>query len=104
MHTDLATRRRALLRAYISYLEAERRWETALENARLWYPATNRSRVSFVGNPGSPVRRLHDQRQRALERLKASRLKLAVAKRRLSQKPAKPRTVLRLTHMVLELV
>lgn len=104
MRKELEVRRRALLRAYKRYLEVERIWADAVKDARSWYPAQSRPRTSFVGNPGSPIRRLHEQRQKALHQLQVSRLKLAIAKQRFSRKTAKPSVVLRLTYSELDTV
>lgn len=104
MHADLEVRRRALVRAYTQYLVAERNWINAVEDVRGLCRAEFRSQTAFVGNPGSPIRRLHEKRQKALQRLQVSRLKLAIAKRRLLRRSAKPRLVFRLSYAEIDMV
>ena len=66
MHADLETRRRVLLLTYRRYLEADRAWNTALREMRTWFPTTRRPVSAIIGNPGSPIRRLYEQRARAM--------------------------------------
>ena len=82
MNSDLLTRRRALLVTYRRYLAADRAWTLALREMKTWFPAASRPGPSAIGNPGSPIRRLFEQRERALLQLETARLKLEVAKRR----------------------
>ena len=104
MHTNLEVRRRALVRAYNQYLLAERNWVNAMEDVRSLCSREFRSQTTLVGNPGSPIRRLHEQRQKALQRLKVSRLKLAIAKRRLLRRSTKPAVVYRLSYSEIDIV
>lgn len=83
MQAELVTRRRALLVIYRRWLDADRALALALRDARTVFPSASRPPRWTIGAPGSPVRRLHEQRERALLQLQAARLKLAVAKARL---------------------
>ncbi len=86
MHTDLATNRRVLIVMYHRYQEADRTWNIALSEIRMWFPTESRPNRATIGNPGSPIRRLHEKRERAMFQLEAARLKLEVAKHRLSNR------------------
>ncbi|TGD60910.1 hypothetical protein EYC08_19875 [Tabrizicola sp. WMC-M-20] len=86
MHSDLATRRRVLLLTYQRYIEAERAWTFAQQELRCWFPATSRISVPSIGDPGSHIRRLHEQRERSVHQLEVARLKLEVAKQRLAKR------------------
>ncbi len=86
MHTDLATPRRVLVVMYQRYLEAERTWNIALSEMRMWFPNESRPNLATIGNPGSSIRRLYVQRERAMFQLEAARLKLEMAKQRLSKR------------------
>jgi len=86
MHTDLATNRRVLIVMYQRYLEADRTWNIALSEIRMWFPTESRPNRATIGSPGSPIRRLHEQRERAMFQLEAARLKLEMAKQRLSKR------------------
>jgi len=86
MHKDLKFRRAVLVTIYRRYLEADRAWTVALRETRQWFPAQSRPYRVTIGNPDSPVRRVYERRQRALEQLAIARLKLEEAKRRLAMK------------------
>jgi hypothetical protein len=89
MHTDIATRRRVLLLTYQRYLAADRTWNIALRDLNAWFPLAGKRGLSVLGNPGSPIRRIHDQRDRAMRQLEAARKKLEVAKRRMVERHQK---------------
>lgn len=89
MNAEIATRRRVLLLTYQRYLAADRAWTIALREMNTWYPVANKLGLSTIGNPGSPIRRVHDQRDRALRQLEAARLKLEVAKQRMADRRQK---------------
>lgn len=89
MHPDLVTRRRSLMVTYERYLAADRAWATAVRHMQLWFPAASRSRHSPIGNPGSPIRRLYEKRERALLQLETAHLKLDVARERLAARKKK---------------
>ncbi len=84
MHADLAARRRLLLLAYKRYMEADRSWSVAIEETRTWFPKEGATRFSGIGNPGSSIRALYEQRAKAISRLEAARIKLEVGKQRLA--------------------
>ena len=86
MHADLLTRRRVLLLTYQRYLEADRAWKAALRDVNTWFPPTRRPGPAMIGNPGSRVRRLYEQRERALLQLDTARLKLETARKRLAER------------------
>ena len=89
MHTDLATHRRVLFVMYQRYQQADRTWNIALREMRMWFPVERRPSRSTIGDPGSPIRRLYEERERSIVRLHAARLKLKIAKERLSKRRQK---------------
>lgn len=99
MHADLAARRRLLLLAYRRYMEADRCWSVAIEDMKTWFPTEGASRLSRIGHPGSPIRLLYEQREKAISRLETARIKLEVGKRRLAEQRGRTgtRTILLLT-------
>jgi len=89
MHRDIETNRRVLLLAYRRFLEVDRAWDMALREVNSWFPSAGKVGLSILGNPGSPIRRLHDQRDRAIRQLEAAYQKLEVAKIRLAARRQK---------------
>ena len=89
MHTYLVTRRRVLLVNYQRYLEADRAWDTALREVRTWFPSSSQSGLLAIGNPGSKIRKIYEQRERALMQLEAAHLKLETARQRLNARRVK---------------
>ena len=89
MHSDLALRRRVLLVTYQRYLDADRAWSAALSEVKTWFPSSSQPGPSAIGNPGSMVRRLYEQREHALAQLEAARQRLETAKQRLAAKRQK---------------
>ncbi|MHA3977115.1 hypothetical protein ACW9UR_05460 [Halovulum sp. GXIMD14794] len=85
MHTDLEARRRVLVLIYERYTEADRAWTIALQEMRGWFPRSSQPYRSAIGNPGSPIRRLYEQRARALQQLEVARMEYESMKRRLSR-------------------
>ncbi|XDA97690.1 hypothetical protein AB1M95_16485 [Sulfitobacter sp. LCG007] len=88
MHTDLQTRRRVLVTSYRRYLDADRAWSAAQADLKSWFPDLSLAHLASIGEPGSPVRRLYDERNRAQQRFETARLKLAAAKSRLARREA----------------
>jgi len=84
MHPDLAKRRRVLLVTYHRYLAVDLAWNIAQTELRNWFPSDNPPTLLAIGNPGSSIRRLYEQRDRARHQLEVAHLKLEVAKRRLA--------------------
>jgi hypothetical protein len=98
MHADLHMRRRLLLVSYQSYLKSEAEFDAALRDMRSWFPSGRRPYRASIGNPGSPIRRLYDQRDRALLRLAVAREKFETAKRSLEgRRPVYKRRTLLIT-------
>lgn len=85
MHADLATRRRVLQLTYQRYLAADRALEMALREVRAWLPDQAWPSIAIIGNPGSNIRRLFDQRERTVAQLEVARQKLEVARQRLAR-------------------
>lgn len=89
MHPYLVTRRRALQITYQRYLEAERAWNEATCEMKAWFPTASEPSCLIMGSPGSPIRRLYQQRERAVLQLEVARLKLEVARQRLAERHSK---------------
>jgi hypothetical protein len=85
MHADLAARRRVLLLIYQRYNAAEQAWSVAQRETKTWFPQRHHS-PAIIGDPGSPIRQLYDQRDRAIQQLEVARLKLLVARQRLERR------------------
>lgn len=92
MHADLEARRRVLILMYQRYAEADRRWNLALREISAWFPTEKQPSRSRMGDPGSPIRRLYEQRKRAMFQLEAARKKLDVARQRLAEQRKRPIT------------
>lgn len=88
MDSGLAVRRRALAVVYRRYLDADRAWEEAVRGVMTWFPPSARPNRMTLGDPGSPIRRLHDRRGQAIHQLEVAILKLKVARGRLSSRGA----------------
>ncbi|MCP1166966.1 hypothetical protein NHG85_00220, partial [Limimaricola sp. ASW11-118] len=67
MNPDAATARRALIRAYRAYLEAEEDLERALEDAAAVVPELRPHGLRPIGAPGSRIRRLTEVRSHSVE-------------------------------------
>lgn len=76
MRPELRLHYRALLSAHHRYMAADRACRIAQKEALSWFPTKQRPSVPPIGNPGSPLRRLHDRRDRSLIRLEVLRLTL----------------------------
>ena len=92
MLVELRTRRRAVALAYHRYVEADYAWNSSTQSALSWFPGARQSHVAIIGNPGSKVRQLYSQRERAMLQLETARLKLNVAKARLLKRHRKAST------------
>jgi hypothetical protein len=82
MKYDLEPRRRALGVFYRRYLVADRAFRLAQHEALSWFPSGSRPSVPPIGDPGSPIRRLYERRDKALQQLVVARIKLHEARRR----------------------
>jgi len=91
MHPDLKTPRRVVIFASQTYESADTAWRRGLREASLLVPDVEGHGYWKIGNPGSRMRRLYDQRDQALQRMTAARLKLQVAKARLFEQQKRPR-------------
>ena len=86
MTQDLRTRRRALHIYYQRYLAADFAWQAAQREALAWFPVARRHSDFPIGNPGSPLRKLFDSRERALTQFTVALLKLRIARGRKAKK------------------
>jgi hypothetical protein len=84
MHPYLKSRRRLLVVASRTYMEAEDAWRSGLREASVFLADAAGRRHCMIGNPGSRIRRLYDERERAVERLTYAQMKLHVARERLN--------------------
>lgn len=100
MNRELAAHFRLLAAAYARYLAAERRLARADSEFRAFFPANRAPRRGTIGAPRSPVRRLHDERDRALLRLQASYETFRVAKARVERRQSKRFETLLLTFRI----
>lgn len=82
MHEGMENQRRILIIAYRRYLVADRALKAARRAALVWFPDLPPKSAMLIGDPGSPIRRLHDRRQRALARLVLVRQELKTAQGR----------------------
>ncbi|MGR3631254.1 MAG: hypothetical protein ACU0A8_03930 [Limimaricola soesokkakensis] len=73
MNPDAMAARRALIRAYRAYLQAEDDLEHALEHAAAVMPELRQHGLRPIGSPGSRIRRLTDVRSHSVEMLDVMR-------------------------------
>ena len=100
MHADLSTRRRVLQVIYLRYQKADQALKIATEEMKTWFPNASQTKSSTIGNPGSPIRRLYEQREKAVHKLSVAHLKLNVARKRLAirRQKAQVKPILYLTY------
>lgn len=98
MHPSLQSRHRLVVIAYERYSAADMEWRAGLREASRIIPDVVGRSYWKIGNPGSPMRRLFEQRERALETLAVARLKLHVARERLEVSGVKSGTQRSETH------
>ncbi|QFS82566.1 hypothetical protein FIU97_07070 [Roseivivax sp. THAF40] len=82
MTPDLVPRRRAVMIFYQRYLASDRAWQQAQRDARAWFPVGARPTGLLIGAPGSKLRKLYEQRDRALLQLQAAQRKFDEARQR----------------------
>jgi shikimate kinase len=101
MHPDLEFRRLVLNKTYRRYLAAEEVWLEASREVLTWFPKQTRRAAVTIGNPGSRVRRIYEQRDKALNNLAVARLHLEEGKRRIAEArhPAGPMKVMLVTYL-----
>ncbi|WP_372611594.1 hypothetical protein [Aquicoccus sp.] len=97
MHRELAAYQRLLIVAYRRYLEADHALASKLDDMRAVFPPERIPYRGTIGAPGSPVRRLYEDRDRALLSLHSAREKLDAARARICQRQARPTKILFLT-------
>ena len=85
MTPDLNFRRRVLVALYRKYLDADRTWRLAQNEALSWFPLDARPAGSLMGNPGSHLRRLYERRDRALSQFMVVYGEMQRARRREAQ-------------------
>ena len=83
---DFEVRRRLLRVTYQRYLIADRAWVSAVREMRTWFPKESRPGRCTIGNPGSPIRRLYQQREWAMQQLEVARAKLREARLRVASR------------------
>ena len=69
MNPELFAYRRVLIKAYQHYLSADRSLQIATRKAEDWMRVRPERGIQLIGDPGSPIRQLHEKRDRALARL-----------------------------------
>ena len=69
MNPELFAYRRVLIKAYQHYLSADRSLQIATRKAEDWMRVRPERGILLIGDPGSPIRQLHEKRDRALARL-----------------------------------
>lgn len=82
MHPDLKTRHRLFVQASQSYTDADFAWR---RQARARPPVSISRKISALGAPGSRLRQLYEDRDKALARLRVAQIKYDVARARLAQ-------------------
>ncbi|SIT03268.1 hypothetical protein SAMN05421759_11122 [Roseivivax lentus] len=82
MRPDLDPRRRAVFIFYQRYQELDRAWQRAQRDALSWFPSGARPKGLLIGAPGSKLRRLYEQRDRARSQLEAAQRKFDEARHR----------------------
>lgn len=97
MNKDLAAYHRLLGVAYRRYLDADLVLALAMDDMRSCFPANRVPYRDTIGAPGSRIRRLHEDRDRALFRLQSSYKKFRAAKARIEQRHSRRRETLFVT-------
>ena len=86
MHADLQVRRKLCIVAYTEYLKADRAWMLALAEASDLVPDVVGRGYWRLGDRGSRIRQLYEQRDRARQKMSVSHGKLKAAKLRLAER------------------
>ena len=82
MHGYVGIHRRTVLQAYHRFLAADRSLQEARSAALVWNSGPSSQKTMLMGDTGSRLRRLHERRDRALERLALLRQTLDQEKRK----------------------
>ncbi|PSL18927.1 hypothetical protein [Shimia abyssi] len=88
MHPALRTRHRFVVHATLAFTKADNALRLAQRETRALMPDITSAKVRLIGHPGSRMRRLYDDRNRALERMQVAYLKLDRARSRLNTQNA----------------
>jgi len=91
MHPDLIVHRKVLVKCFRLYLDADRDWTLAVQEARSWFPSGRRPGGLLLGEPRSRVRQLYEARERALQRLLVAREKLERSRMRVVERQRRRR-------------
>jgi hypothetical protein len=95
MQQELTAYHRLLVVSYRRYLDADLTLTLARDEMRTFFPAGSMPPRGAIGAPGSRMRRLHEDRDRALLRLQSSYEKLRAARARVAQRNAdRPEAIL----------
>jgi hypothetical protein len=86
MDEDLAACRRLLTVSYRRYIEAERARASAVTQMRGYFPPRQRPNPAEIGAPGSRIRQLVEQSERAYLRFQSAHATLQQAKTRLQER------------------
>lgn len=95
MHPDLYKRKSFLVLARARYDQADAEWRAAVRAAAALVPEARRRNCWSIGNPGSQIRRLYEQRDRSLQQLTVAKVKLEAARKRLDRPAPAVKTELR---------
>jgi hypothetical protein len=82
MHEEIRTHLRMVRRIERRYWIADRDWRRAAEAACAMFPPSTRPAAMPIGDPGSPVRRRWEARERELLALMAAQARLRAAEAR----------------------
>lgn len=82
MHPDIRPRQRLLVRCWVRFVAADSAFRQAEQDAMGWFPRPQQKHIMHIGDPGSPVRRLYERRERAMLRLATARMKLETARQK----------------------
>lgn len=88
MQEELAAYHRLLLIAYRRYVDADLELALAVSDMRNFFPADRMPHRGTIGAPDSPIRQLHEKRDRALLRLQSSYEKFRAARARVGRRQA----------------
>ena len=86
MTNDVDRSRHLLVLTYRRFLDAELGWIRARRAARAWFPQSSQPYRWTIGSPKSQLRRVYENRQRALLQMEAARRKFQQAKAQLERR------------------
>lgn len=97
MHRELTAHYRLLAAVYRRYVDADFRLAKARNELRVLFPVDQVPYRGTIGAPRSPIRRLHEERDRALLRFQSAYVKFKTAKARVHKREASRRITLLLS-------